>query len=159
MIDPVKLHNNFAELQIKYNPKLQGVLIPCRYAVNNFTKKYSNFINETNKINPAFSSIYNSNTIRIDDFCKENNITNLGYIKMDIEGYELDALNGSKEIIRKFKPKLAISAYHKFDDFWNISNLIKEILPEYQLFFRHHYPLRGESVIYAITEEEIYSDV
>ncbi len=155
MLDPSNLHNKFAELQIKYNPHLRNVLIPCKYAVTDKSKLAQKNIDDGKEINPGSIDITSFNTICLDDFCKINNIDKLGYIKMDIEGYEFEALKGGKAIINKYKPKLAISAYHKRDDFWNISNLIKEILPEYELFFRHHSPIRGESVIYAMTREEL----
>ncbi len=42
------------------------------------------------------------------------------YIKMDIEGAELDALLGAKQVIPKFKPILAISVYHQQNHLWRI---------------------------------------
>ena len=48
----------------------------------------------------------------IDDF--------VTYIKMDIEGAELDTLKGAKNIIEKCKPKLAVCVYHKDEDLVSI---------------------------------------
>ncbi len=60
---------------------------------------------------------------------------NVGLIKMDIEGYELLAIKGAKETIKKFKPVLIISLYHKGQDFFEIPKYLKEIIPNYKFSF------------------------
>ena len=62
------------------------------------------------------------------------------FIKMDIEGSELEALKGAEKTIRLNKPKLAICLYHKIEDFWEIPLYINEIVPEYKLYMGHHHP-------------------
>ncbi len=52
----------------------------------------------------------------MDDYITER----VTFIKMDIEGSEANALRGAEKIIRTYKPKLAISVYHKKDDLWTI---------------------------------------
>ena len=42
------------------------------------------------------------------------------YIKMDVEGSELESLKGSSKTIRKYRPRLAISLYHKPEDVFEI---------------------------------------
>lgn len=71
------------------------------------------------------------------------------FIKMDIEGEELNAIMGASDIIRSFKPKLAISAYHKSNDLWEIINRIKHLNKSYEVGLRHHSKTRLETVIYA----------
>jgi len=72
------------------------------------------------------------------------------FIKMDIEGAELNALKGAEQTIRKYKPKLAISIYHKPEDLYEIPQYIKSLVPEYKLYFRNHAPSATESVLYAV---------
>jgi FkbM family methyltransferase len=74
------------------------------------------------------------------------------FIKMDIEGSELDALRGAAKIIREQKPKLAVCVYHKFEDNWEIPGFIWSLNPEYQLFMRHYNKGLYETVLYALPQ-------
>lgn len=53
--------------------------------------------------------------VRIDDWVTNNNIKKLDFIKMDIEGAEIEALAGCEETIRNLKPNFAIASYHIVD--------------------------------------------
>lgn len=86
----------------------------------------------------------------IDTFCAENNVKPT-FIKMDIEGSELEALKGAKETIRKNKPKLAISIYHKLEDMWELPLLIHEIEPGYKFYCKKNSPV-AEFILHAIYE-------
>lgn len=65
-------------------------------------------------------------------------VDDITFIKMDIEGAEHKALMGCSNTIKKFKPKLAVSIYHKAEDIYDLPLLIKKILPEYKLYIRHY---------------------
>lgn len=71
-------------------------------------------------------------------------------IKMDVEGSELESLKGAKRTIQRDKPKLAICIYHKPEDMTEIPMFIKELVPEYRLYVRHHSNSDLETVLYAI---------
>lgn len=75
---------------------------------------------------------------------------NATFIKMDVEGSELDALRGAKETILRNKPKLAICIYHRNKDFIEIPKWIHSMVPEYKLYVRHHAFSVNETVLYAI---------
>ena len=72
------------------------------------------------------------------------------FIKMDIEGSELKALEGAKGLIKKYKPKLAISVYHKPEDIVELPLYIKTLIPEYKLYLRHYSNFYRETILYAI---------
>ena len=72
------------------------------------------------------------------------------FLKMDIEGSEIEALKGAEKIIREQKPKLAISIYHKPEHLFQIPLLIHEMVPEYRLYIRHHTETFADTVLYAI---------
>ena len=73
------------------------------------------------------------------------------YIKMDIEGAELPSLIGAEKTIRNYKPKLAISVYHRHDDLLTIPHYIKSLNNEYKFYLRAHYkPYFNDMVLYAV---------
>ena len=59
------------------------------------------------------------------------------FIKLDVEGAELDVLKGATNSIATWKPKMAISAYHKVDDLWVLTKFIKSIRADYEFALRH----------------------
>lgn len=93
---------------------------------------------------------YKAEIVRLDDEISEEPVS---LIKMDIEGSEVDALEGAKKIIAQYKPTLAICTYHKISDLWEVPLLIKEILPEYKIYLRHHTKTQIETVCYAVYEK------
>lgn len=89
------------------------------------------------------------NTTTIDAYCINHKITKLDFLKMDIEGAEYEVLCGAKEIIKKYKPKLAICVYHKPEDIILIPKLIKELVPEYKIYLSHKREDFIETVLFA----------
>ena len=87
--------------------------------------------------------------VRLDDLIKDE----VTYIKLDVEGSELEALKGAKDIICKYKPKLAVCVYHNIEDIYNIPKYIYELGLPYKYYLRHHGRepnLQDETVFYAI---------
>lgn len=71
-------------------------------------------------------------------------------IALDIEGFEIEALEGGQETIKRDKPKLGICVYHRINHYVDIPLLIKKMNPAYKLYFRHHSVVSTESVIYGL---------
>lgn len=55
------------------------------------------------------------------------------YVKMDVEGAERETLLGMADTIRRCRPKLLISAYHKPDDFITLPLLLHRLCPDYRM--------------------------
>ncbi len=62
---------------------------------------------------------------------------NFTYIKMDVEGEELNAINGGENLIKTKKPKMLISAYHKSEDLIKIPKKVLNLNPDYKMYLRH----------------------
>lgn len=73
------------------------------------------------------------------------------FIKLDIEGAEPAALRGAQELIREYRPRLAICAYHKPDHLWSIAQVIHHLEPSYRLALRYHQWNGFDLVVYAFT--------
>jgi len=150
--DPVPLHNKYIKLQSKINNHLGNIFSINELAVGNTTINVSNKhgLQDPKNIEPGGLHLANYNIIKLDDYFQNKNLKKIDYIKMDIEGAENDALNGSKYILNNYKPKLAISAYHTKNDLWTIPQIIKNSNPNYKIFFDHHLPIEWEACFYAI---------
>ena len=72
------------------------------------------------------------------------------WLKMDIEGSELDALHGAREIIRRATPVLAVCVYHQQDHLWRIPLLMSELAANYRLYLRPHLLESWDLVCYAV---------
>ena len=72
----------------------------------------------------------------------------ISFIKMDLEGFELKALEGSIEILKKYKPKLAIAVYHAASDLREIYQFIKSLNLGYKMYMRHYTQGWSETILY-----------
>ncbi len=75
------------------------------------------------------------------------------YIKYDVEGSEKEAIEGSKNTIKKYSPKLCVAVYHRLFDMFDIPLQIKSINPDYKFFLRHYpyYPA-WETNLFCVKE-------
>lgn len=88
-------------------------------------------------------SIY---TVKLDDYIDEKP----SFIKLDIEGAELKALQGGERLIRTHRPKMSICLYHKPEDIWEIPLYIHSLGLNYKMYIRQHFKRFIDTVLYAI---------
>lgn len=88
--------------------------------------------------------------VAIDDVLQGFNPT---FIKMDIEGAEVQALKGAKNTIIENHPYLAICVYHSLSDIWEIPLLIKEFYEGYKFYLRSYNFMGFETILYAFPEK------
>lgn len=88
---------------------------------------------------------------KLDSVFADKKIT---FIKMDIEGAELKAIQGGLDVISVQRPIMAISIYHSLNDFIDIPLFLMNELSDYKYYIRHYRCLSdSETVFYAIPEE------
>ena len=151
-IDIQKESLRLLDIQRRNNPTLKNIT-SFQNALS--SKDGSNFNIENNgpgsKVMPSEAN-NNTNTVEsisIDTIVKKNKLKKLNFIKMDIEGSEVEAILGGRESIQKFKPKLAISAYHKIDDLYTIPKLIHSIRSDYKFYLDCTTGFGGETILYC----------
>jgi FkbM family methyltransferase len=91
--------------------------------------------------------------ISIDEFVFERRLSRMDYIKLDVEGYELEVLKGAELSIRRFRPWLAVALYHKLEHFFEIPIYLNSILDNYQFKLGKYGPGWTETILYALPLE------
>ena len=146
--------NNFARLESTVAMLPQQVSIE----VNNQAVGSSNGSvlfcasgNEASYVSPI------SGDIRVDCVALDQALEGVDptYIKMDIEGAELDALAGSAQLVKRCSPVLAICCYHRQDHLWKIPLLIQSLNPDYRFYLRPHLLEGWDLVCYAVPADRI----
>ncbi len=74
------------------------------------------------------------NAVRLDSIFEDC----VDYIKYDVEGAEKEALEGSRNVIEKFRPDLLISIYHRTEDLHSLILQVHDICPDYKLYIRRY---------------------
>lgn len=128
---------------IKQN-KIEGNVIPLNIAVDSKPGTIKMPISDRN-INPRKSikdtsnaNYFEVNVDTIDGLVEKLKIPKIDFIKMDIEGSELEALKGAANTIKKYKPSLVLSAYHVPEHIWELVDMAKKLNNNYKIFAGHH---------------------
>ena len=93
-----------------------------------------------------------ASTDTIDALVARGDVERVDFIKLDIEGAELHALRGAEATLRRFRPRLAIAAYHKPSDLAAIPEYLVGLEIGYS-FQLGHITMHGEeTVLFAIAD-------
>ncbi|GHV96390.1 hypothetical protein AGMMS50293_27100 [Spirochaetia bacterium] len=88
------------------------------------------------------------NVVSIDETVNENEPVT--FIKLDVEGAELEALKGAKRTIQKWRPRMAVCIYHKPEDIIELPLYILSLVPDYKLYIRQYQGFIYETVLLCI---------
>ena len=116
---------------IKLLPGIKGLIYPCGVYSSSTQLRFSGEQGSASHIDEKGDTFIQ--VVSMDEILVNYDIN---FIKMDIEGAEIEALKGAKKLIQKNRPFLAISAYHRFDDVWTIIELISEWKLDYIFYLR-----------------------
>jgi FkbM family methyltransferase len=153
--EPLPAHVEVVKLNISQNAMNDRVMITPA-GIGEVSNHVAGIDEKLSSVaSPGFSLIGREDQvpiISIDEFVESNGVEKINFIKMDIEGFELGALKGAVKTIGKHKPKLAISLYHKPQDFFEIPIFLKTHFPFYRLYLDHYTIFGEETVLYAIAD-------
>ena len=90
-----------------------------------------------------------TSTLALDDFFLEKKLPKVDFIKMDIEGAELEALKGAEGLIKKYRPKMAISVYHKPGHYYQIIEYVNSLNLGYKFYLDHFTIHLEETILFA----------
>jgi FkbM family methyltransferase len=123
-----------------------------KYKIFNLGSWYKNDTLKFNSISDRVSEIDPNGTVEIKVDSIDNLISNskVTFIKMDVEGAELNSLRGAEKIIKLNRPKLAICLYHKPEDIYEITYWIYSLDLNYKYYIRLHTRFSQELVLYCI---------
>jgi FkbM family methyltransferase len=79
-----------------------------------------------------------------------------GFIKLHLEGGELDALKGGWATLNAHRPLIAATVYHNEDGIWKTPLWMMQSLKDYRFLFRVHSWCGTGAVLYAIPAERAY---
>jgi FkbM family methyltransferase len=109
------------------------------------------------KVNSTAGTAQKSiDTTTIDEAIAARNLSRVDFVKMDIEGSELQALQGSVNTITAHKPKLAISIYHKLEDFIAIPSWLHSLGLGYVFYLDHFTMHHEETILFASPETRLH---
>ncbi|MGG2142555.1 FkbM family methyltransferase [Symbiopectobacterium sp. RP] len=147
--DPVAAHQEILQYNTKQFPHQNVVIVPAGLSDHEVVCPpiiLSGYA-------PGFSVQNQQVPLRsLDYMVKAGEIERVDFIKLDIEGAELEALRGAKETIHQFKPKLAVSLYHKPNDLFELVTFIQTKFPFYRFRLGHYTIHQEETVLYCISE-------
>jgi len=122
-----------------YGGLLSSGFVSCKYYATNGTK-----------FTDAEFKTEDKDVFSIDMLIKDGKIKHVPtFIKLDVEGCEIGTLKGATNLIRQYKPKLAICAYHQVSDIYAIPQTILNIRGDYKFILRQHDYGYYETVLYA----------
>jgi FkbM family methyltransferase len=103
----------------------------------------------------ASSSIVETGGVQVQAVALDEAVSSVegrAFIKMDLEGAEVDALEGAKRLIQNYRPWLAISIYHAPDHLWQVPLMVAGWNLGYRLYVRQHGENGFDSVLYALSD-------
>lgn len=133
------------------NKNLENIS-PNKLALFNLGSWINKDILKFNSISDRVSEIDPDGAVEINVDSIDNLVCNkkLSFIKMDVEGAELNSLKGAIKNIKLYKPKLAICLYHKPEDIHDIIYWIRGLNLSYKFYIRLHTRFSQELVLYCI---------
>lgn len=127
-------------------------LVNAGLGARDYSARAGNVNGELTNLAVGYASAGNDaefSIVGLDRFLQERRVT---FLKADVEGMEMDLLEGARATIQRQKPKISICVYHYPPDIPAISGYLASLVPGYRFALRHHSAQLMETVLYCWIE-------
>ena len=105
------------EQLIKIKEKYNNV-ITHNFAVSDFEGVSDFYVDDKRLSNSSFQNLVNGQKIEVETVTIDSlKLVDVGFIKVDVEGVELDVLNGASDTIKEYRPTCMVEVYEKFNKY------------------------------------------
>jgi len=155
IFEPNKVfYNNIINaLDPKINYKIFNIALCDKDATMEFMQIPSSTSHIIDEKYNAYKNTVDKNNISIIETNKLDTIVTdekVYGIKIDVEGSEESLLKGATEIIKKDRPILLLSIYHKWDDMFKLQDYIMSLDLNYKFYIRHYSLSVAKTILYCI---------
>ena len=135
----------------EFKTSVAGRVTPLPYALGSKpgTVQFDSTGTETARIGEGPVTV---RCVVLDDVLRDARPT---FMKFDIEGAELDALNGARQVIISHRPIMVVSCYHQQSHLWEVPLLLADLCRDYRFFLRPHGAEGWDLLTYAVPVERL----
>jgi FkbM family methyltransferase len=144
---------NFSKLtkNLTSYPTIEIISIPCASWNKTMTLYLSEPEGEGSRV--VKKSSIPVQALSLDDFFVNSCFD---FLKIDVEGAEIETLQGAIKSILKNRPIFAVAVYHKPEDLWEIPIYLYENLKNYKYYLRQYGHNGFDTIFYCFPRDEKY---
>lgn len=110
------------------------------------------------RVDPWGRLLVDTTTSTIDDIVEREKLRRVDFVRLDLDGTELQALIGARKTVLTHRPTLAVSLYHRHEDIVTIPAYLDDVAPDFD-FFLDDVTLHGKGVIlFARPRPDLHGD-
>ena len=93
--------------------------------------------------------------VPLDEICERRRV---GFLKLDIEGAEPDAILGARRVLARDRPIVAMCVYHRQNHLWQLPLLVRSLVDDYHYYLRPYNEEGWDLVCYAVPNERAMAE-
>ena len=108
------------------------------FAVSDFEGVSDFYVDDKRLSNSSFQNLVEGQKIEVETVTIDGmKFVDIGFIKIDVEGVELDVLNGASQTIDEYKPTCMVEIYAKFNKYPVETSFEFFFARDYRCFYNH----------------------